>query len=317
MAVLTFEDMIVLRSDRLRVDIARPGRAYRGTRFDWTSFITQVTLDANESAPPGRGGPFSRGHTFCVEESFVPGRGTGGIGLCNEFGIETPIGYDDAQPGETFPKLGIGLLVRPDGAPYNFFRPYEVAQLFPTQIKASESQVTFTVEPLDCRGYAARVVKTVSVEANTLSIAYTVENVGEKPIVTREYCHNFMGINGAPMGPNYVLRVPYEIDLEPMPEQAERMLEDLEIEESTLRVRKTPQHPFYCRLQGFSRTDAPQWELVHTPSGLTTREYDDFAPVRVAVWGESHVISAEVFVDIDIRPSEVQHWTRRYEFLGM
>ncbi len=44
------------------------------------------------------------------------------------------------------------------------------------------------------------------------------------------------------------------------------------------------------------------------------REYDDFTPVRVAVWGVAHVISAEIFASIQIQPGETQEWTRRYEF---
>ena len=41
---------------------------------------------------------------------------------------------------------------------------------------------------------------------------------------------------------------------------------------------------------------------------------DDFAPVRVALWGTTHVISAEIVCEIDLQPGETQTWTRRYEF---
>jgi hypothetical protein len=108
--------VIVIQSDRLKVEIAEPGGVYQGTRFDWTGFITQVTLDGK--------------HTFCVPESYQPGHGTGGIGLCNEFGNEKPIAYDDAQPGETFPKLGIGLLAQRH-CQLSFHLPYEIVQRFP------------------------------------------------------------------------------------------------------------------------------------------------------------------------------------------
>ena len=52
-------DPIRLHSDRLTVEIASPGTLYQGTRFDWTAFITQVTLDNQ--------------HTLCVPESYEPG----------------------------------------------------------------------------------------------------------------------------------------------------------------------------------------------------------------------------------------------------
>lgn len=86
-------------------------KEYSGVRFDWNGFITQVTLDGK--------------HTFCVPEALEPGRGTGGCGLCGEFGIHDPLGYDETPIGEYFPKIGAGLLKRPDSEPYDFFRKYE------------------------------------------------------------------------------------------------------------------------------------------------------------------------------------------------
>lgn len=315
-------DPILLKTDRLTVEIVHPA-GMSGTRFDWSAFITQVTLD---------GGATGVAHTYCVTGVPEPGQGSGGTGLCNEFGIEEPIGYDEAAVGECFPKLGIGLLIKPEivpeeelrrprgprGTGYNFSRPYEIAARFPIHVEATETQATFTVEPVACRGYAARVIKTVSVEVAGLTIAYALQNVGEKPIVTTEYVHNFIGIDGHAMGPDYRLSLPYDIAFPPPPpafaQFAERMMAVLDIQGGDIRCKATPEHPFYCRPLGFAKTDAAQWELIHEPSGVGLREFDDFTPARVAVWGREHVISAEVFVPVDVQPGETQRWTRRYEF---
>jgi len=80
---------INLENGRLNVEIARPGSVYNGSRFDWTAFITKIVLDNK--------------YSFCAPESEIPGQGSGGFGLCNEFGINTPIGYDEAKPQEKFP----------------------------------------------------------------------------------------------------------------------------------------------------------------------------------------------------------------------
>jgi hypothetical protein len=319
---------IHLYSDRLAVEIAQPGSAYAGTRFDWTAFITQVTLDGK--------------HTFCVPESLEPGQGTGGIGLCNEFGIDMPIGYDDARAGDRFPKLGIGLLVRPDEAPYRFMRPYEISERFPVHVEASPDEAHFVVEPVECRGYAARLEKTVTVQGAQLEISYRLESVGSRTLHTVEYCHNFIGIDGHSIGPDYHLRVPYPIQFEPVPpvmlRQAlpgvlakiapEWLLRQivrglirrrgsiLVVEGNELSLNAVPERPFYQRLLGYAQTNQAQWELVHMPSGMAVREFDDFIPVRVAMWGTTHVISTEVFIEIDLQPGEIQTWSRRYEFLG-
>jgi hypothetical protein len=307
---------------------------YTRTRFDWTAFVTQVTLNGQRIA----GEP----HTFCVPEDPDPAKGTGGIGLCNEFGIEQAVGYDDAQPGECFPKLGIGLLRRANQEPYTFMRPYEIVERFPIRIETTESQARFVVEPVDCRGYAARLAKTITAHDAALEIAYCLENVGQKPIRTDEYCHNFCGIDGQWMGPDYRLRLPYDVRFEePQPEMLRRalprtlgkilpdallspvarflmgrMARILVVRGTEISLRETPQSPFYRRLVGYTQTDRPQWELVHTPSGVGVRETDDFAPCRVALWGTTHVISAEVFCPIDVQPGKTQTWTRKYEFFG-
>jgi hypothetical protein len=291
---------IVLRSPRLTVEIAAPGSAYAGTRFDWTGFVVQVTLDGE--------------HTFCVPESLEPGQGTGGIGLCGEFGNDKPIGYDDAQPGDLFPKLGIGLLRRPDADRYNFFAPHEIVQRFPIRVETTPDLARYVVDPLDCRGYAVRLTKTLGVHDDWLEIAYRLDNVGSKAIDTNEYCHNFLGIDQHSMGPEYLLRFPYDVELQDLPYMPRQAI--LNVSGKVLTLDSTPERPFYCRPVGFFQTEEAQWELLHLPSGAGLREYDDFAPSRVAVWGTTHVISAEVFVDLRLQPGENGTWTRRYEFFA-
>ncbi len=288
----------VLRGNRLAVEVAAPGSVYAGTRFDWTGFVTQVTLDDR--------------HTFCMPESLVAGQGSGGIGLCGEFGIDRPIGYDDILPGQAFPKLGIGLLRRPDAEPYNFFRPYEIVQTFPIQIEVSGSEVRFVVEPLDCDGYAARLIKTLRIDENQLEVNYWLENVGRRDIQTNEYCHNFVGLNGRTVGPDYRLCFLNPVELELLPHMPPQPI--LSVSGRELVLADVPQRPFYCRLRGLAQSELPQWELVHRLDGVGLCEQDDFVPARVAVWGVAHVISAEVFVDIHLRPGQAQTWTRRYTF---
>jgi hypothetical protein len=292
---------IVLRSDRLTVEIAPPGSAYSGTRFDWSAFITQVTLDG--------------AHTFCVPESYQPGQGTGGAGLCNEFGIDQAIGYAEARPGECFPKLGVGLLARPAEDDYSFGKPHEIVARFPVQVDTAPNSATFVVEPLECRGYAARLAKTVSVAGNTLRIDYRLDNVGTLPLVTSEYCHNFTAFDGHRLGPDYRLRFPYTIALEPMePRMSDWLRDRVQISGADIQPRPVENWGMYCRPLGYTRTGAPQWELAHLPSGVTMRETDDFAPCRVAVWGAPHVISAEVFIPIDLAAGQAMNWSRQYEF---
>ena len=315
---------LTITSSRLAVEIAQPGTVYRGTRFDWSGFITQVTLDGK--------------HTFCMPESLEPGQGTGGIGLCNEFSNELTVGYDEAKPGEPFLKLGIGLLKRPDEGSYNFFRPHEIVENFPIHVEPKPDQVIFYVEPIECRGYAARLEKTVSVQENKLILGYSLKNTGTRTITTHEYCHNFLGINQLPIGPDYQLRFPQQVELEPPPPNMHRMAPpnmrwipkpilrwlitrmmrqmqgSLLMKGSQITWKEIPEKAFFSRLVGFKFRTEAQWELFHRPSRLIVREVDNFPPSRLVVWGTTHVVSAEVYTDIHIQPGESQEWQRVFEF---
>ena len=286
-----------LRSDRLCVEISPPGEAYRGTRFDWTGFITQVTLDGS--------------HTFCVPESYQPGHGTGGIGLCNEFGIDRPVGYAEARPGELFPKLGIGLLRRPDEGPYDFLKSYEIARLFPMHQERGPDWARILVEPVDCRGYAVRLDKAIRVGANWLEITCVLENVGQKPVETHEYVHNFIGIDRQPLGPNYSLRFPYPVQID---EGAATGLEPVEFRGEEVSFNATPRQDLYFRPRQYTLSNQPQWEIQLKSTGTGVREFDDFLPMRVGVWGAAHVLSPEIFVGIALSPGTTQTWKRRFEF---
>lgn len=316
---------IHIRSARLDVEIAQPGTLYTGSRFDWTGYISQITLDGQ--------------HTFCAPESLEPGKGTGGLGLCNEFGIETAIGYQDARTGEAFPKLGIGLLARSDDSPYNFFKPYELIEPFPLTVETSQDRAVFTLDPLNCRGYAARLRKTISAAQNELSIHYELENTGTRALITEEYCHNFMAIDRHSIGPDYQLRLGFKPELEPpgpdMRKSApgwiqilapkfildraaqsmmRKMADSIELKEDRLEFRAIPKSAFYSRLAGFSRSGRDQFKLVYMPEQISISEMDDFEPMRFAVWGMAHVASAEVFKRIDLDPGQSTAWTRRYTF---
>jgi len=317
---------VIIKSSRLTVEIAQPGTVYAGTRFDWSAFITQVTLDGQ--------------HTFCMPESLQPGQGTGGIGLCSEFGNELAVGYADAQPGEPFPKLGVGLLKRPDAGGYNFFRPHEIVEKFPIQVEAGADQARYTVQPLECRGYAARLEKTVRAAANILTIDYRLENTGSKPLITHEYVHNFLGIDQQPIGPAYRLHFPQAVSREAPPDDLHklappslrwlprpvlqwvlktylgRMGQSVTIKEEEITWNETPKGAFFARLTGFQPRQEAQWELLHQPSGLRVCEIDDFSPTRLVVWGTAHVVSAEVYTDINLDPGGIKRWSRQYVFYG-
>ena len=286
--------MIYLKNKRLLVEIAEPAKHYKRTRFDWTGFITQVTLDGQ--------------YTFCGVESIDPLIGCGGRGFCNEFGIDMPIGYDDAKVGELFPKLGVGLLKKTEEKEYLFHKDYDVMP-FPMTISNSDTCIKYKLEALPCRGYEVIQEKTITLQDNSIKIDYKLKNVGTKDIITNEYCHNFVEINENSIGQEYVLQAPYDIKLE-----KSELTNELTVIDKEISWLKTPANVFYFMQKAKGIEEYKYWEITHKPSGRSVREYVDFSPTKFALWGMNHVVSPEMFIDIQIKPGETKTWNRTYEF---
>ena len=287
-------EKMYLKNGRLNVEIALPGMHYKGSRFDWNGFITQVTLDGK--------------HTFCAPESLAEGVGTGGCGFCGEFGIQEPVGYDEAPVGGRFPKIGVGLITKPDNTEYDFFRKYEFTP-FKAAITRSDNKVEFSIDPVDCNGYSARYKKRISIADNFMTIEYTLENTGEKTIHTTEYCHNFISIDNEETGSSYTLKFPYRPVMDRSP-QAIGFKNDNELTWKD----EGWDEAFYCIISGFNNDKSHWWELFNSKTGVGIKETDDFRPTRVALWGMRHVISPEAFIEINIEPGAEQKWSRKYEF---
>lgn len=267
-------------------------------RFDRSGFITQVTRQQD-------------GRTYCVTETGTPDP-NGGIGLCGEFGLFAGIGYEEAAVGEPFMKLGVGLLTKTADVPYNFFAFYPV-EPFDIITEFSEAEARFTVLPKLCNGYAARLDKVITLEGNSVIIHYTLENAGEKPVRTTEYVHNFMGINGEDIGPDYSLALDFPCEL--LADESVYPPELLQIEGNRFSWAARPEkQQFYCRLATPQAGPGAAWELTHRPSGARVREEISLPLALAAVWGTTHVVSPELFAAVEVMPGETLQWTRRYSF---
>jgi hypothetical protein len=288
----TAQPLLTIKSDRLAVAIAAPGSLYRGSRFDWSSFVTQVVLDAS--------------HTFCGTEN--PSAGKGGMGLCCEFGLGKPIGYNEALPGGQFVKPGVGLLTRPARKSYTFWTDYPV-EPFAMLREDTLNAIAFTSEPRPCNGYALRLTRRLAVTQNHLDMHVVLQNTGEKPIATDEYCHNFITIDGHGTGPDLSLVTGFDF----AHSEATGLVRT---EGNVTRCAGVPATPFYALGSDVRREQGVYWVLKHVPSGVGLAESGSFALDRFAFWGCDHVVSPEAYVAIQLAPGQTQHWQRRFTFFG-
>ena len=289
---------INLKNEYLSLEIQEPEKIYRGSRFDWTGQIIQITyLDK---------------HTFCTTETkdqFLKDKL--GRGLYNEFGIDQPVGYNDCLPGEKFPKIGIGLLTKKSSDPYDFFQEYEITPyLFSFSIE--NTAIEFCCKTDKNQKFAFQLNKRIELNANSFTIHYTLYNNGKEEINTNEYIHNFLSINGKQINEQYKLFFPFTINTTKFnsivnPENA------VWVEGNSLMWNKTPSQQFFIDNLNCDYSGKGHWLLVHLEDKVGIEELTDFDIQKINLWGSSHVVSPEIFFRINIKPGDSLSWVRTYK----
>src|SRR3954468_18986603 len=198
---------------------------YRGTRFDWSGMISEVEYKGHKYF----GQWFQRVnpavHDFSYEGSdIVASPATAAVGPAEEFVGEAgqPLGYRDAKVGETFVKIGVGVLRKPDDSAYDAFRNYELVNPGKWSVKTSPESVTFLQELSDAAsGWNYTYRKTVHVLPGKpeMVIDHSLRNLGARDIVTDVYDHNFLRIDGDTPGPDYTIIMPFQVRTSRPPEK--------------------------------------------------------------------------------------------------
>ncbi|MFO7448149.1 MAG: hypothetical protein R6W90_17450 [Ignavibacteriaceae bacterium] len=288
---------IQLKNDCLLLLINKPGEPYRGSRFDYTGQIEQIT--------------FLNKHTFCTTETtdeFAPDNK--GRGLYNEFGIDHPVGYEECPVGGKFPKIGVGLLTRKSEKPYDFFENYDITP-FSFKHAVKGSLVQFICESGKIKPYSFRLEKRIELVKNTFTIFYSLSNFGEKTLRTNEYVHNFLSINGRPIDESYKLFFPYPVE----PKKFKQVVNPgnvVEINENFITWNKVPGNQFFLTNEKFAENSKGKWLLINSAEKAGIQEETDFNIQKINLWGASHVISPEIFYFFDIPPGQNRKWSRTY-----
>ncbi|PKQ64007.1 hypothetical protein BZG02_07695 [Labilibaculum filiforme] len=286
----------ILKNKNLEICIDMPLANYQFSRFDWTGKITAVTF---------KGIPVSTHEKMDGDKENIYGKG-----FYNEFGIEMPIGFDEINEGEYFSKIGVGALQK-EGVKYGFSKAYEI-QPANFNLSTESNKLIVECESQIVNGYAYVLRKEIELLESSFVIHYQLKNTGEKTIITNEYTHNFLAINKELMGGDYILKFPFEL----APKLFDAILnpeEKVLVDEKQITFKGTPEEQFfYGNLTGNKRIEA-HWELINTKSKIGISETGSFQTNKINLWGWKHVISPELFFDINLKPNEEIEWSRTYD----
>lgn len=279
---------------------------YRGTRFDWSSLLYQVEY---------------AGHTFFgpwnPQAGDPAGHDSNALGLASEFGMDSPLGYNDARPGETFVKIGVGLLQKQRDEPYAFHARYPIVQPGAWQVTpAGRDQITFRQTLDGGRGWAYDYEKQVRLGAPgrpVLTVAHRLRNTGAKTITTDHYCHHFSRVNNAPLGPDYQITFAFAAAARaPMNEGAQ-------IANGRLRLAGplAPGKTIFAHLDGLTGRPSDHGATVeNTRVGAGYTLQGDRTPHHVNLWGMENCVCPEPFVALSIPPGQETRWQTEYTFFA-
>ena len=274
---------------------------YRGTRFDWSGVIPSLEYS---------------GHNYFGQwfEKYSPTLHDAIMGPVDDF---TPVGYNEANRGGTFLKIGIGMVIKPDEEPYAFSRTYQITDNGKWDVRVTADQVQF-IHTLKAKDYNYEYEKTVRLvrDKPELVISHTLRNKGEKTIETLVYNHNFFVIDNQPVGPGFTAEFPFRLS------GVFRDGADIaEIRDKSVILRRNlaKGETFFSEgLTGFSRSEKDydiriENKIVKAGVRITC----DQPLAKLVFWSCPTTFCPEPYILIKAEPGREFSWNIHYNFYNM
>lgn len=288
---------------------------YRGSRFAWAGVLKDLKFGGHTLF-----GPWKDGHNPANNDDIT--------GPAEEFGMSTPLGYDEAKVGGRFVKIGVGELEKPKEAKYSFFTNYKVVNpgvwkvAKGTSVAGHIDQVVFRQTVRAENGYAYHYVKTVGLTVHDatsgevgLELAHQLINVGDKPIRTDVYNHNFFNVDGHPVGPRYKL----VFQQTPKPTADSKFGEVATFAGMTYTFKQElgKESPFGQLTGPFNKPLANEFDLVYSAGEpgkgvrVQVRGWDQTV-TKFQTWSVRGCMCPEPFVAVNVEPGDAMSWKTNY-----
>lgn len=287
---------------------------YRSTRFDWSGVIASLEYQGHQYYGPWftRSDPPVRDFIY-KDADIVTGAQSSMVGPAEEF--QRPQGYATAKAGETFVKIGVGVLRKADDTPYSAYNNYDIVDPGKWSVEKHADAVEFVQDVSDrVSGYGYVYRKSVRLTAGRpeLVIDHSLQNTGRLPIQTTQYNHNFLVLDGSMTGPDFAIAVPFQIQTARAPDPKFAEIRGNEIVYlKTLEGQDRVTFP----IQGFGK-EAKDYDvrIENRKSGASVRVTADRPLASVSLWSIRSVISMEPFVDVSTEPGNTTTWKYTYTY---
>jgi hypothetical protein len=289
---------------------------YRGTRFDWSGVLYSLHANGHSYYGPWFNKTDPSVHDFVYRGAdIVAGPCSAITGPVDEFG---PVGYDEAKPGGTFIKIGVGALRRDSDGKYDNYHLYEIADAGEWTAKKHPDGLDFVQQLHDAgSGYAyvyEKKVRLIGGKAEMV-LSHRLKNVGKRAIRTDVYNHNFLVLDQQPPGPGMVISVPFTIRAPDAPQNGLAEVRGKQIVYlKTLKERDV----VAISLENFGESPKDHMiRLEKSSLGAGMKIQSDRPLLRESLWSIRTVVAMEPFISIAIEPGAEFTWTTAYEYYSL
>jgi 6-phosphogluconolactonase len=273
---------------------------YQATRFDWSGVI--ASLEANGHSY------FGKWFDAADQRSHDPKINDAITGPVEEF---QALGYNESKPGETFVKIGVGSLRKPNEPAYRQFATYEIADPGRWTIRKGASWIEFTQQLSDADGYSYIYRKRLSLDGDKLILEHHLKNIGKKTIATSVYEHDFYMLDGQPSGPDTAVKFAFT----PRADNPLKGLAEIHGKEIDYPHELATGQTVLTPIEGFSpgTTDYDiRVENQHT--GAAVRQTADHPIAKMVLWSIRSTVCPEAYIDLKVAPGHEEEWQITWEF---
>jgi hypothetical protein len=272
---------------------------YRGTRFDWSGVVASVKWNGHDYF-----GQWFERHDPKIHDAItgpVEEFLTGDVGL----------GYDEVKPGESFVRIGVGAVRKPDEAAYRRFATYDIVDAGRWTVSRGSDWIEFVHRLGDTGGYAYVYRKKLRLIKDSLVLEHRLENTGRKPITTSVYDHNFFTLDGERTGPDAVVRWPFE----PRAARALNGLAETRGKEIVFLRPFEQKETVFTEVAGFGATARDyDFRVENRKTGAGVRVTGDRPLAKLLFWSAWKTVCPEPYIDLRVEPGKQFSWRITYEF---
>lgn len=292
-----------LDNGKIQVSIFLPDSLrgyYRGARFDWSGIIERVNTAGHHYYAPLHADHNPTGHDYVS-------------GPAEEFAMTSPMGFAEAEPGESFVKIGVGLLMKGAENEYRFNGDYNIIRPGDWEIEHDAHQVHFMQDFVGERGWAYRYRKTIRLLPGLpqLTIEHRLENTGDKDIDVDHYNHNFTIIDNVPYGPDYRIEFPFTTTV-PI-----RINDRAEFRDNAIEISK-PLGKDSLWVQLFEGDGPAHYNsamICNKRSGAAVELTGDAPITRMVFWAVERAACPEPFIQLQLSSGKIREWSTGYRFV--